>query len=207
MAGWAISSLNRQLPSNEAHSQMTATPEQVQKPLEIPRQASMIFNSTAPSPAATPRASFGEASRPSATSPRLGQGSRFGALSAKSGGMQLGGSSRLRQQHQSEGQSVVDALAAEYEEDEAGSVGDAWGDGDLMDVNADADDWSEYSVRLGKHSTNPQRLLLQAPLKLHQLQWTFPSVKRQRKALMGLGGPLQCRRVLCGHQQCLLVRL
>jgi SCY1-like protein 1 len=143
LAGWAISSLNRQLPSNEAHSQMTATPEQVQKPLEIPRQASMIFNSTAPSPAATPRASFGDASRPSATSPRLGQGSRLGALSAKSGGMQLGGSSRSKQQHQSEGQSLVDALAAEYEEDEVGSVRDAWGDGDLMDVNADADDWSE----------------------------------------------------------------
>jgi len=154
LAGWAISSLNRQLPSNEAHSQMTVTPEQVQKPLEIPRQASMIFNSTAPSPAATPRASFGDAARPSATSPRLGQGSRFGALSAKSGGMQLGGSSRMKQQHQSEGRSVVDALAAEFEEDEAGSVGDAWGDGDLMDVNADADDWSEFFAPWSEDTLN-----------------------------------------------------
>jgi hypothetical protein len=68
--------------------------------------------------------------------------------------MQLGGgggggaslSSRPGQRQQNEARSIVDALAAEYEEDEAGSVGDAWGDGDLMDVNADEDDWSEWET-------------------------------------------------------------
>jgi SCY1-like protein 1 len=59
--------------------------------------------------------------------------------------MQLGGSSRVNQKQQKEVSSLADTLAAEYEEEE-GSVGDAWGDGDLMDVNADADDWSESQL-------------------------------------------------------------
>jgi len=38
-------------------------------------------------------------------------------------------------------QAGIEALAAEWAEDE--ETIDAW-DGDLMDVNADADDWSKY---------------------------------------------------------------
>jgi SCY1-like protein 1 len=151
LAGWAISSLNKQLPSNEAHSQMSATPAQVQKPLELPRPTSEIFNSTSnvPSPAVSPRPSFGDVSRqtPGSSTSKLGGAGRFGASAAgsRAGGMQLGGSSRVNQKQQKEVSSLADTLAAEYEEEE-GSVGDAWGDGDLMDVNADADDWSESQL-------------------------------------------------------------
>ena len=56
--------------------------------------------------------------------------------------MQLGGPAKINQRQQKETSSLADTLAAEYE-DEEDSVGDAWGDGDLMDVNADTDDWSE----------------------------------------------------------------
>lgn len=38
--------------------------------------------------------------------------------------------------------SLIDELAGEFEED-GDAVADAWGSNDLMDVNADGDDWSE----------------------------------------------------------------
>lgn len=140
LAGWAISSLNKQLPSAEAHSQMSVTPAQVQRPLEVPKGPSEIFGSNGPSPVASPRPSMslGEGFKTSTSA------GRFGASSSSAGSrMQLGGSSKSTQRQQKEaGASLADTLAAEYEDEEE-SVGDAWGDGDLMDVNADADDWSE----------------------------------------------------------------
>lgn len=53
--------------------------------------------------------------------------------------MRLGGTGPSKAGGQS---SLVDALAGEFEED-GDEVANAWGQGDLMDVNADADDWSE----------------------------------------------------------------
>lgn len=58
--------------------------------------------------------------------------------------MQLGGSaSHARQTGTAAGStSLVDTLAGEFEED-GDEVANAWGSNDLMDVNADADDWSQ----------------------------------------------------------------
>jgi flavin-dependent dehydrogenase len=56
--------------------------------------------------------------------------------------MQLGGSRPSAKTAASASSSIVDALAGEFEED-GDEVAKAWGQGDLMDVNADADDWSE----------------------------------------------------------------
>lgn len=105
---------------------MSATPSQVQKPLSIPRQSSDIFRS--PSPSISPRPSFNDTRS---------------AAASKLGGMQLGGAKKGGPSDHSS--SLANALAAEFEDD-ADTVGDAWGDGDLMDVNADGDDWSEYEV-------------------------------------------------------------
>lgn len=57
--------------------------------------------------------------------------------STKTKALQLGGS----KSHPTP--SVLDDLAAEWAEEEGTT--NAW-DGDLMDVNADADDWSEFST-------------------------------------------------------------
>lgn len=40
--------------------------------------------------------------------------------------------------------SLVDELAGEFEED-GNEVANAWGSSDLMDVNADGDDWSKFT--------------------------------------------------------------
>lgn len=56
--------------------------------------------------------------------------------------MQLGGSSAgSRQNRAIASTSLVDELAGEFEEDED-EVANVWGSGDLLDVNADEDDWS-----------------------------------------------------------------
>lgn len=133
LAGWAIASLGKQLPVSEVHSAISATPAQVQQPLSTQRSSSDIFQSNAqlggrasasPSRATTPN----QATRPPPT--------------RKAGGMQLGGSaSHARSANAAGSTSLVDALAGEFEED-GDEVANAWGSNDLMDVNADGDDWS-----------------------------------------------------------------
>lgn len=90
--------------------------------------------------------------------------------------MQLGGVKKSALDNTS---SLADALAAEFEED-AEEVGDAWGDGDLMDVNADGDDWSEFQdaiLLIGTVLLKRQRV--QAPLRLrrHPSQYSRQSEK------------------------------
>jgi SCY1-like protein 1 len=132
LAGWAIASLGKQLPVSEVHTTLSATPTQVQQPLSAQRSSSDIFQSngqsgsTIPSRSATPS-----------------QATRL-PPARKAGGMQLGGSaSHARQAGNAAGStSLVDTLAGEFEED-GDEVANAWGSNDLMDVNADGDDWSE----------------------------------------------------------------
>jgi hypothetical protein len=58
---------------------------------------------------------------------------------ASGSGMKLGGS-----KGPAPGFSLVDTLAGEFEDDD--EVVKAWGTDDLMDVNADADDWSKSLI-------------------------------------------------------------
>lgn len=57
------------------------------------------------------------------------------SLSGTSGGMKLGGAKKTP------GKSLADQLAGEWEEEDGGN---AWGTDDLIDVNADDDDWCTY---------------------------------------------------------------
>ncbi|KAI5454226.1 Nuclear aminoacylation-dependent tRNA export pathway component [Naganishia albida] len=130
LAGWAIASLGKQLPVSEAHSTISATPAQVQQPLYAQQNSSDIFQSTSgvPSRSNTPS----QASRP----PPI----------RKMGAMQLGGTTggaRAGVYKPGMSTSLVDELAGEFEED-GDEVANAWGSNDLMDVNADGDDWSTF---------------------------------------------------------------
>lgn len=126
LAGWAIASLGKQLPVSE-HSAISATPAQVQQPLYAQQSSSDSFQPTSnlPSRSNTP--------------------SQSRVPARKMGAMQLGGTSGGRASAHKPGMSstsLVDELAGEFEED-GDEVANAWGSSDLMDVNADGDDWSE----------------------------------------------------------------
>ncbi|KAJ9114995.1 hypothetical protein QFC22_005323 [Naganishia vaughanmartiniae] len=126
LAGWAIASLGKQLPVSEAHSSISATPAQVQYPLSVPNASSSGLGTSNTS--GIPRSST-----PSARS-NVG----------KAGGMQLGASSAAgRPNRAAASTSLVDELAGEFEED-GDEVANVWGSGDLLDVNADEDDWSAF---------------------------------------------------------------
>lgn len=54
--------------------------------------------------------------------------------------MKLGGAGKKTSTSQTTS-SLIDSLAGEWED--ADSVANAWGNDDLIDINADADDWGE----------------------------------------------------------------
>lgn len=136
LAGWAISSLSKQLATSEVHSSLSA-------------QSSTLAPPTAPASAtssrnASPRISA-EVTVPSVGKPQTVPG--FGATrtpaigssrSAAGSGMKLGGAKASKKPNAA----IADSVANEWED----GVEDAWGD-DLIDVNADEDDWGEsYSI-------------------------------------------------------------
>ncbi|KAJ9103371.1 hypothetical protein QFC19_004470 [Naganishia cerealis] len=132
LAGWAIASLGKQLPVSEAHSSISATPAQVQQPLSVQRTSSDIFRSTS--------ALGGSGSNGPSSSSTPNQAARS-STAHRAGGMQLGGpSAGGRPNKGGMSTSLVDELAGEFEED-GDEVANVWGSGDLLDVNADEDDW------------------------------------------------------------------
>ncbi|KAL7418377.1 Nuclear aminoacylation-dependent tRNA export pathway component [Cryptotrichosporon argae] len=131
LAGWAISSLSKQLATTEIHSSMTATssltvpgatPDASPSASPRPSSDSSIFGSSAPAAPARPAA---------AVSP-FGTGA---APSSSRGGMKLGGGPK-----KAVPSPLADVLG---DDDDAAEVANAWGD-DLMDVHADADDWTAF---------------------------------------------------------------
>lgn len=140
LAGWAIASLGKQLPQSQAHSAMSVTaPSQAMAQLtdaSLTSRAGPHSNGYAISPASSPsipaQSSFGGASRPLP-----------GASARATGGMKLGGSGlgAGKTLHRAAGPTLEDVLAGE-DDDDNGAAANAWGDDDLIDVNADDDDWS-----------------------------------------------------------------
>ncbi|CAK9786513.1 hypothetical protein CC85DRAFT_256266 [Cutaneotrichosporon oleaginosum] len=123
LAGWAFSSLGKHLQTGEANSAMTAAPGVPAHDLPSPNTSSFG------SPAASRRESA-DATRPSA---RLNSFSASASVSASrkpAPGMKL---AHTKQPN------LMDELANELDDD----VANAWGD-DLMDVNADTDDWTAF---------------------------------------------------------------
>ncbi|WVQ84322.1 hypothetical protein IAT38_006474 [Cryptococcus sp. DSM 104549] len=150
LAGWAITSLSKGMASQEAHSTMSAAPAASTSGgrLSVPGGYSQSA-----SPAASPRISSDSASHTGtfgtkspvprssgvgASSPNLGFGASASSPSIGEGGMKLGGKKPAEKGKTS----LADQLAGEWEDDE--DAANAWGTDDLIDMNADQDDWSAF---------------------------------------------------------------
>ncbi|TXT11143.1 hypothetical protein VHUM_01894 [Vanrija humicola] len=132
LAGWAFSTLSQQISSRDANSSLTAASSNIG---ELPNfQAARAAaaaggaSETKPSPERTP----------SYERPAPSKVSSFGAPKpARAGaGMKLGGATKAHKPTD-----LADALAADFEDDE---VANAWGNDDLINVNADDDDWTAF---------------------------------------------------------------
>ena len=135
LAGWAFASFGKQLSSNEVHSSLSAAAPS-NTSLAPPFTNGASSNTT---PATSPR--------PSTDSSFLGatasssKPSSIGVKKAESrvqSGMKLGSKGKP----QAPEVNLADTLVGEWEEEEG--VENAWGDGDLIDVNADTDDWAAF---------------------------------------------------------------
>ncbi|KAJ9095595.1 hypothetical protein QFC21_005466 [Naganishia friedmannii] len=128
LAGWAIASLGKQLPVSEVHSSISATPAQVHQPPSASNASSDTFRSS---------------SAVGASRTNTPHAAARSANAGKAGGMQLGGpSAGGRTNRVAASSSLVDELAGEFEED-GDEVANVWGSNDLLDVNADEDDWKD----------------------------------------------------------------
>ncbi|WVR00194.1 hypothetical protein IAU59_007336 [Kwoniella sp. CBS 9459] len=142
LAGWAIASLGKQLNTPDLNSTMSAA-----SALQVPNGG----GSNAPSPSASPRLSsdsnsaFGSTS-PSVPGPSIGRvksgnnvrsSSPLVGSSSTHSGLKLGGKKATPAKS-----SLADTLAGEWEEED--ETANAWGTDDLIDVNADDDDWSAF---------------------------------------------------------------
>lgn len=157
LAGWAIASLGKQLPMGDAHTMLSAasaahtmlsastaaqSPSQATQRLAVPQMSGTVNSlpngstprsSTSPAPSNV-RSSFGDVSKPKSAAP-----------SRHAGGMKLG--MKIQTNPQSQTSSLVDILAGEFEDDaDEDEVANAWGVDDLIDVNADEDDWSGFEA-------------------------------------------------------------
>ncbi|OCF38137.1 SCY1 protein kinase [Kwoniella heveanensis BCC8398] len=146
LAGWAIASLGKQLNTPDLNSTMSAA-----SALQVPSAG----GSGALSPSASPRLSSDSLSAFGSTSPsvpgpsisrvktsgvsgsNMRSSSPLGGSGSSHSGLKLGGQKATPAKS-----SLADTLAGEWEEDE--DTANAWGNDDLMDVNADDDDWSAF---------------------------------------------------------------
>ncbi|KAK8853130.1 hypothetical protein IAR55_003831 [Kwoniella newhampshirensis] len=136
LAGWAIASLGKQLAQTEMHSSMSASASSNLAPPST--------TSTSTSPAASPRPSsdgssfFGTSpTTPGPSVPKAKSASKPSTLGPYSStGLKLGGKKPAATPS-----NLADVVAGEWEEEDGGN---AWGMDDLIDVNADQDDWSAF---------------------------------------------------------------
>ncbi|WWC91608.1 uncharacterized protein L201_006554 [Kwoniella dendrophila CBS 6074] len=141
LAGWAISSLSKQLSTPDMHSTMSAATA-----LAVPSSSS---NQGSPnpslngSPLTSPRIS-NDSTSPNVPGPSSGRfkSPSLGSSNGKpSSGLKLGGNSKTQAQRSS---NLADVVASEWDDDNDNDAGNAWGNDDLIDVNADEDDWSAF---------------------------------------------------------------
>lgn len=135
LAGWAIASIGKQMSTTEVHSTMSAA-STLAPPSFTPNATSAVT-----SPAASPRVSsdsfaFGSTStKPSINvkkaAPRV--------VPSSSSGMKLGAT-----KSKAPSSNLADTLASEWDDADDGGVENAWGTDDLIDVNADEDDWAAF---------------------------------------------------------------
>jgi SCY1-like protein 1 len=141
LAGWAIASLGKQMSSTETHSSMSAAPNTSLAP---PSASTSNYASPNNSAIASPRLSIDSDSFFGATG-STAQPSGINVKKAaprvpsSSSGMKLGGVKA-----KSSVPRVEDIIADEWQDAEDNGVESAWGNDDLIDVNADTDDWAAF---------------------------------------------------------------
>ena len=138
-----MTSLGKQLASAEVHSSLSATSASSLAP---PSQA---LNGVSPTstPATSPRQSsesavfFGGPSTASSSKPSTIGVKKAAPIrsSTPSSGMKLGGGPKVKAPTSS---TLADSVAGEWEEAE--EVANAWGTNDLIEVDADDDDWAGF---------------------------------------------------------------
>lgn len=121
--------------------------------------------------------------RPTATPLTLGASSHsFSSLPPlHPKGLQLG-THRMNQ--------LPGSLETELEEEEHGGA-DAWGDGDLMDVNADDGDWGAFSAADSATTTNRAsgpKIVVPKPVAAVQLGMNNPSLNTPSLIIQGMCG-------------------
>ena len=137
LAGWAYSSLTKQLSSNEVHSSMSAAPATAS--LQVPvtnghTGQDAATSSRRSSTDSTQEFAFGATSKPSTS---IGVRKAAPPVRSSGSGMKLGGTAA-----KAKPTSLVDTIAGEWDEDD--DAANAWGNEDLIDVNADDDDWAAF---------------------------------------------------------------
>lgn len=136
LAGWAIASLGKQMSNSDAHSTLSAAPASSLAP-----PTSSYAPSSASSPNASPRPStddsWGLPSTPKPPSINVKKAAPRPVASSSSG-MRLGGT-----KPKTAAPNLADVLADEWHDADEG-VETAWGNDDLIDVNADTDDWAAF---------------------------------------------------------------
>ncbi|WWD19545.1 hypothetical protein CI109_104006 [Kwoniella shandongensis] len=137
LAGWAIASLGKQLAQTEIHSSMSASAANNLAPPSTTSANTSPANS--PRPSSDNGSFFGATSPtiPGPSVPRSKPASKPSGLGQSSTtGLKLGGKKAAATPS-----NLADVVAGEWEEEDAGN---AWGMDDLIDVNADQDDWSAF---------------------------------------------------------------
>ena len=134
LAGWAISSLGKQLASGTLQSTRGAT---IDRPTSAPAANAALASASTPAPTLS-RLGSDPFAMPMTPTPSSNSGPTRALTSASKGkGMQLGAT-----KVPTGVSSVPDWAEEAAAELESSTSTNPWGNDDLMDVNADEDDWS-----------------------------------------------------------------
>jgi len=133
LAGWAIASIGKQMSSTETHSALSAAPASAVSAGQN-GSTSTAFSSTPAPRTSSDALSFGATPSESRINvKKAAPASRPAAASMKLGGVKP----------KTIKTSLADTLADEWDEGDE-EVENAWGNDDLIDVNADEDDWAAF---------------------------------------------------------------
>ncbi|KAI0093158.1 ARM repeat-containing protein [Irpex rosettiformis] len=140
LAGWAISSIGKKLTTSDLQSTMSSVSQAASSDMDRPTSAPAdIVSNNLGRPQVHP--SLGATLSTPGVKPQSG----LNGSTSKAKGMQLGASKTPVTSHLTADWAEEAAAEADAEES---SHANPWGNDDLMDVNADQDDWSAYSFVL-----------------------------------------------------------
>ncbi|KAJ3559364.1 hypothetical protein NM688_g390 [Phlebia brevispora] len=140
LAGWAMSSLGKKLATADLQSTMSAVPQaaaaDIDRTTSAPPTETASSTMSRPSPYPTFATSLSTPGQTSST--------RSTTSGSKGKGMQLGAGKLATAPHLAA--EWAEEAAAEAEAEEEAMHHNPWGNDDLMDVNADQDDWSAFET-------------------------------------------------------------